>query len=479
MSIKVYNTLTKQKEEFVPIVPGKASIYVCGVTPYNHPHIGNARPFVTWDVIHRFLEHEGYEVTHVQNFTDVDDKIINAANKEGVAWSDICGRYMDAYFEAIDKLNVRRADIYPRVSDHMPEIIAMVEQLIENGFAYVVEGDVYYRVEKFEHYGELSGRNLEDMLAGARIDIDERKENPMDFALWKAAKPGEPSWTSPWGEGRPGWHIECSVMSMKYLGETFDFHGGGSDLIFPHHENEIAQAEGCTGKHPFVRYWLHNGFITVNEEKMSKSLGNFFLVIDILEHFEPETLRFFILSTHYRSPLDFSDERLKEAERSLARLATAKENLCSLAQIPGAGPTEQSLALYTKIEGFRNEFLDAMRDDFNTALAISYMFALGKEINTYYQSVVSGESKPDGRLVNIMKKIFTEMCGVIGVLEKSALQASADAGLENALMEILIGIRQEARQNKNYAQADALRDKLAGAGIILEDTPQGVRWKRQ
>lgn len=479
MSIKVYNTLTRQKEEFVPIVPGKASIYVCGVTPYNHPHIGNARPFVTWDVIHRFLEHEGYEVTHVQNFTDIDDKIIDAANKEGVAWSDICGRYMDAYFEAIDKLNVRRADIYPRVSDHMPEIIAMVEQLIENGFAYAVEGDVYYRVEKFEHYGELSGRNLEDMLAGARIDIDERKENPMDFALWKAAKPGEPSWTSPWGEGRPGWHIECSVMSMKYLGETFDFHGGGSDLIFPHHENEIAQSEGCTGKHPFVKYWLHNGFITVNEEKMSKSLGNFFLVIDILEHFEPETLRFFILSTHYRSPLDFSDERLKEAERSLARLATAQENLCSLAQIPGAGPTEQSLALYTKIEGFRNEFLDAMRDDFNTALAISYMFALGKEINTYYQSVVSGETKPDGRLVNIMKKIFTEMCGVIGVLEKSALQASADAGLENVLMEILIGIRQEARQNKNYAQADALRDKLAGAGIILEDTPQGVRWKRQ
>ena len=479
MSIKVYNTLTRQKEEFIPIVPGKASIYVCGVTPYNHPHIGNARPFVTWDVIRRFLEHEGYEVTHVQNFTDIDDKIIDAANKEGVAWSDICGRYMDAYFEAIDKLNVRRADIYPRVSDHMPEIIDMVEKLIENGFAYVVEGDVYYRVEKFERYGELSGRNLEDMLAGARVDIDARKENPMDFALWKAAKPGEPSWTSPWGEGRPGWHIECSVMSIKYLGETFDFHGGGSDLIFPHHENEIAQSEGCTGKHPFVRYWLHNGFITVNEEKMSKSLGNFFLVIDILEHFEPETLRFFILSTHYRSPLDFSDERLKEAERSLARLATAQENLCSLAQIPGAGPTEQSLALYTKIEGFRNEFLDAMRDDFNTALAISYMFALGKEINTYYQSVVSGESKPDGRLVNIMKKIFTEMCGVIGVLEKSALQASADAGLENALMEILIGIRQEARQNKNYAQADALRDKLAGAGIILEDTPQGVRWKRQ
>ena len=479
MSIKVYNTLTRQKEEFVPIEPGKASIYVCGVTPYNHPHIGNARPFVTWDVIHRFLEHEGYEVTHVQNFTDVDDKIINAANKEGVAWSDICGRYIDAYFEAIDKLNVRRADIYPRDSDHMAEIIAMVEKLIENGFAYEVEGDVYYRVEKFDRYGELSGRNLDDMLAGARIDVDERKENPMDFALWKAAKPGEPSWTSPWGEGRPGWHIECSVMSMKYLGESFDFHGGGSDLIFPHHENEIAQSEGCTGKHPFVKYWLHNGFITVNEEKMSKSLGNFFLVVDILEHFEPETLRFFILSTHYRSPLDFSDERLKEAERSLTRLATAQENLRNLEQIPGVGPTEESLALQNKIAGLRTEFLEAMRDDFNTALAISHMFALGREINTYYQHVVSTNNRPDGKLVNLMKKVFAEMCSIIGVLEKTASEESADAGLENALVEMMIGLRQEARQNKNYAQADALRDKLAATGIILEDTPQGVRWKRQ
>lgn len=479
MAIKVYNTLTKQKEEFIPRVPGKASIYVCGVTPYNHPHIGNARPFVTWDVIHRFLEHEGYDVTHVQNFTDVDDKIINAANKEGVAWSDVCGRYIDAYFEAMDKLNVRRVDVYPRVSDHMEEIIAMVKTLVAKDYAYEVEGDVYYRVEKFEHYGELSGRKLEDMMAGARIDIDERKENPMDFALWKAAKPGEPSWTSPWGEGRPGWHIECSVMSMKYLGESFDFHGGGSDLIFPHHENEIAQSEGCTGQHPFVKYWLHNGFITVNEEKMSKSLGNFFLVIDILKHFEPETLRFFILSTHYRSPLDFSDERLKEAQRSLARLATAQENLQSLGQIPGAGPTEQSLAMRSRIDGFLEEFMTAMRDDFNTSLAISHMFALGREINTYYQAVITGLAKPDGKLVAIMGKTFGEMCSIIGVLEKSTVAAAVDDGLENGLMEILIDIRREARQNKNYAQADALRDKLAGIGIVLEDTPQGVRWKHQ
>ncbi len=247
MSIKVYNTLTKQKEEFVHIQPGKANIYVCGVTPYNHPHVGNARPFVTWDVIRRFLEHEGYDVTHVQNFTDVDDKIINTANKEGVQWYEVCNRYIASYFEVMDKLNVRRAHVYPRVSEHIGEIIKTVQTLIDNGYAYVVDGDVFYSVEKFKYYGQLSGRNLEDMLAGARVDVDDRKRNPMDFALWKSAKPGEPSWPSPWGDGRPGWHIECSAMSMKYLGKSFDFHGGGSDLIFPHHENEIAQSEGCTG----------------------------------------------------------------------------------------------------------------------------------------------------------------------------------------------------------------------------------------
>ena len=479
MTIKVYNTLTKQKEEFKPIHEGQVGIYVCGVTPYNHPHVGNARPFVTWDVIRRFFEHEGYDVTHIQNFTDVDDKIINKANEEKVAWDEIPKRYIKSYFEVMDKLNVKRAHVYPKVSDHIPEIIATVQTLIDKGHAYVLDGDVYYRVESFEHYGELSGRNLDDMMAGARVGVDDRKENPMDFALWKSAKPGEPAWESPWGQGRPGWHIECSTMSMKYLGETFDFHGGGSDLIFPHHENEIAQSEGCTGKHPFVKYWLHNGFITVNEEKMSKSLGNFFLVIDILKHFEPETLRFFILSTHYRSPLDFSDERLKEAERSLTRLATAQENLRALAQIPGVGPTEESLALQNKVAGFRTEFLEAMRDDFNTALAISHMFALGREINTYYQNVVSTNNRPDGKLVNLMSKVFAEMCSIIGVLEKTDAEESADAGLENALVEMMIGLRQEARQNKNYAQADALRDKLAATGIILEDTPQGVRWKRQ
>ena len=481
MTIKVYNTLTKQKEEFVPIHPGKVNIYVCGVTPYNHPHVGNARPFVTWDVIRRFLEHEGYDVTHVQNFTDVDDKIINTANKEGVQWFDICNRYIDSYFEVMDKLNVRRAHVYPRVSEHINDIIATVQCLIDNGYGYVVDGDVFYSVEKFKYYGQLSGRNLEDMLAGARVDVDDRKRNPMDFALWKSAKPGEPAWDSPWGPGRPGWHIECSTMSMKYLGETFDFHGGGSDLIFPHHENEIAQSEGCTGIHPFVHYWLHNGFITVNEEKMSKSLGNFFMVIDILEHYDPETLRFFIVSTHYRSPLDFSDARLTEAQKSLARLRQAQETLGELSEMMSAGPTADSLALRDKVKELREAFMEAMRDDFNTALAISHMFALAKEINIYHKAVVDAGIKPDGKLVALLNDVLAEMCSIIGVLEKTAAPAAEEAGdsKEAELVEMLIAMRQDARKNKNYALADELRNKLSEIGIVLQDTPQGVKWSKQ
>lgn len=481
MTIKVYNTLTKQKEEFVPITPGKANIYVCGVTPYNHPHVGNARPFVTWDVIRRFLEHEGYDVTHVQNFTDVDDKIINTANKEGVQWFDICNRYIDSYFEVMDKLNVRRAHVYPRVSEHINDIIATVQCLIDNGYGYVVDGDVFYSVEKFKYYGQLSGRNLEDMLAGARVDVDDRKRNPMDFALWKSAKPGEPAWESPWGPGRPGWHIECSTMSMKYLGESFDFHGGGSDLIFPHHENEIAQSEGCTGIHPVVHYWLHNGFITVNEEKMSKSLGNFFMVIDILEHYDPETLRFFIVSTHYRSPLDFSDARLTEAQKSLARLRQAQETLGELSEMMSAGPTADSLALRDKVKELREAFMEAMRDDFNTALAISHMFALAKEINIYHKAVVDAGIKPDGKLVALLNDVLAEMCSIIGVLEKTAAPAAEEAGdsKESELVEMLIAMRQDARKNKNYALADELRNKLSEIGIVLQDTPQGVKWSKQ
>lgn len=478
--IFVYNTLSRHKEEFKPMEAGKVKMYVCGVTPYNHPHIGNARPFVTWDVIRRFFEHEGYDVLHVQNFTDVDDKIINTANKEGVQWFDICNRYIDSYFEVMDKLNVRRAHIYPRVSEHIPDIIQTVQTLIDKGFGYVIDGDVFYSVEKFPYYGQLSGRNLEDMQAGARVDVDTRKHNPMDFALWKAAKPGEPSWDSPWGKGRPGWHIECSTMSMKYLGKSFDLHGGGSDLIFPHHENEIAQSEGCTGCHPFVHYWLHNGFITVNEEKMSKSLGNFFMVIDILKKFAPEVLRFFIVGTHYRSPLDFSDARLQEAASSLERLRTATENLQALEQMVGTGPTAESTALLAKALKLREQFMDAMRDDFNTALAISYMFALAKDINVYKSSVDAAKARPDGKLVATFASVMEEMCSIIGVLEKTAAPAETKiATKEEEQVNLLIAKRQAARKAKNYAEADAIRDELTKMGIVLEDTPQGPKWKKQ
>lgn len=455
-------------------------MYVCGVTPYNHPHIGNARPFITWDVIKRYLEQCGYQVRHVQNFTDIDDKIIRTASHEGVAWNVIADRYIASYFEVMDKLNVRRADSYPRVSGHIPEIIAMVKGLEDKGFAYAVDGDVYYSVERFPEYGKLSGRNLDDMKAGARVDVDDRKRHPMDFALWKSAKAGEPSWDSPWGPGRPGWHIECSAMSLKYLGQSFDFHGGGSDLIFPHHENEIAQSEACTGCEPFVRYWLHNGFITLNEEKMSKSLGNFFLVKDILEHYPAETLRFFIVSTHYRSPLDFSDERLAEAGRSLERLRTAVENCLELNKAAHAGPSDAAKLLYKAAIQAQTEFFAAMDDDFNTALAISSMFALAKDLNIYYGVVSSGKSAHDAGAYEVARDIYFAMAEILGILvEERAGKIDGGAGLINQLMDIIIELRQEARKEKNWGTADKIRDKLNLAGIVLEDSPQGVRWKKR
>ena len=480
MSLKVYNTLTKQKEEFVPITPGKVKMYVCGVTPYNHPHIGNARPFITWDVIRRYLEYAGYEVYHIQNFTDIDDKIINTAKGEQVTWDVIANRYIASYFEVMDKLNIRHAHVYPKVSEHIPEIVDMVKTLIDKGFAYEVDGDVYYSVEAFNGYGKLSGRNIEDMKAGARVDVDERKKHPMDFALWKNAKPGEPSWESPWGQGRPGWHIECSVMSYKYLGASFDFHGGGSDLVFPHHENEIAQSEAFTGKEPFVRYWLHNGFITVNEEKMSKSLGNFFLVIDILEHFRPEILRFFILSTHYRSPLDFSDERLQEAGRSLERLKTAEAHLRQLKTLATANGGEDSQVLSQVAAQAMIDFKAAMDDDFNTALAIGTMFGLAKEINIYHSKVTGGKTELDADALQQVEKAYSQMAEVLGILnDAGAATQDSNAELVNELMDIIIEIRQEARKKKDWAIADQIRNKLAAVGIVLEDSPQGVRWKRQ
>lgn len=487
MTLRVFNSLTKQKETFVPAEPHKVKMYVCGVTPYNHPHIGNARPFVTWDVIRRYLEQQGYAVTHVQNFTDVDDKIINTANSEGVSWDAIADRYIAAYFEVMDKLNIRRAQIYPRVSEHMQEIIEMVERLVEKGYAYVVDGDVYYSVEKFADYGKLSGRGLDDMKAGARVDVDERKKHPMDFALWKSAKPGEPSWASPWGQGRPGWHIECSAMSRKYLGEGFDFHGGGSDLIFPHHENEIAQSEAYSGVTPFVRYWLHNGFITVNEEKMSKSLGNFFLVKDILEHYPAEVLRFFILSTHYRSPLNFSDEQLDEAGRGLERLRTAAQNMNYLAGANVAkGASDQAGVLLQAAQKAREEFIAAMDDDFNTALAISTLFGLSKEINIYYSSVMAGKIPHDAEILATVQAIYYELADILGLLVQERTGTACAGGRSEEqeelivkLLDMIVDIRQEARKKKDWATADSIRDRLDALGYIIEDSPQGARWKKR
>jgi cysteinyl-tRNA synthetase len=476
--IKVYNTLTKQKEEFKPLKEGKVSIYVCGVTPYNHPHIGNARPFVTWDVIKRFFRKSGYEVKHIQNFTDVDDKIIRTANEQSVTWKDVSTKYIEAYFEVMDKLHVQRADYYPKVSEHIEDIINMITTLVEKGYAYPLDGDVYFSVEKFAGYGKLSGRKLEDMQAGARVEVDERKQNPMDFALWKSAKPGEPYWQSPWGNGRPGWHIECSAMSLKYLGETFDFHGGGSDLIFPHHENEIAQSQACCSNDDgFAKYWLHNGFITINQEKMSKSLNNFFTVEDILKKYPAEVLRFFIVATHYRSPLDFGDDRLKEAQASLGRLENAKENIMSLSAMEsGKEATAASLAAMAKTE--KEGFYEAMADDFNTALALSHMFALAKEINVYYHEVTTGKAAFDETNFKEVEAAYEDMAEILGILQDETSVEAEDDGLLDGLMDLIIELRQQARTNKDWASADKIRDGLKELGISLEDSPTGVRWKR-
>jgi len=472
-TIQVYNTLTRKKEVFKPIEDGKVGIYVCGVTPYNDPHIGNARPFVTWDTIRRFFAKCGYEVHYIQNFTDVDDKIIRVSHEQGKTWKEVADHNIDVYFQSMDALNVRRADVYPRVSDTIPEIIEMVQGLVDKGYAYVVDGDVFYSVEKFKGYGKLSGRSLDDMMAGARVEVDERKQNPMDFAVWKSAKPGEPFWESPWGNGRPGWHIECSAMSLKYLGRTFDFHGGGSDLIFPHHENEIAQSQAfCGSEDCFAHYWVHNGFITIHEEKMSKSLGNFFTVADILKKYPGEVLRFFILQTHYRSPLDFSDERLKDAQAGLTRLENARRNAEELSEKDGAADTAKALA--EAALSAKESFYTAMADDFNTALAVSYLFAVAKDINVYYNEVVNQGTAFDKENFGKAKDAFYDMAEIIGILEAKAEEKSD----EDAEIDALVEERLAARKEKNWARADEIRDLLKARGIVLKDTAEGTRWER-
>lgn len=476
--IKVYNTLKREKQIFKPIEEGKVKIYVCGVTPYNHPHIGNARPAVTWDIIRRYLEYIGYHVDFIQNFTDVDDKIINKANAEKSDWKTVSTRYIDAYFKVMDALHIRRADVYPYVSKHMGDIIDMVKTLIEKGHAYVLGNDVYYDISTFKDYCKLSGRKVEDMLAGARVMVNTAKRNPGDFALWKGAKPGEPFWESPWGNGRPGWHIECSVMSTHYLGATFDFHGGGSDLIFPHHENEIAQSEGATGQ-KFVKYWLHNGFITINSEKMSKSLNNFFLVKDVLEKYSGDALRYFLLSTHYRSPLDFSDERLEEAEKNMSKLKDVIARIKEMEKEEGKVETNESVSLKKAAARTIEEFRQAMNDDFNTGLATGVLFDFVKDINIYYNAVNSGVAI-DKEAVIEAKETFKTILDILGILESEWNTQESYAGSDyDALMEMILSVRETARKEKQYKLADEIRDKLAELGIIVEDSATGARWKKR
>lgn len=461
--MKVYNSLTRQKEDFKTIEPGKVRMYVCGPTVYNYFHIGNARPFTVFDAFRSYLEYRGYEVSYVQNFTDVDDKIIQRANEEQLESIEVSEKYIKEYFNDADKLGIRRATVHPKVTETMPEIIAFIGVLIEKGYAYPVDGDVYFDTKAFNGYGKLSKQNLEELDLGARIEVNTAKKHPMDFVLWKAKKPGEPFWASPWGEGRPGWHIECSVMSTKYLGESIDIHCGGQDLMFPHHENEIAQSEAYSGKQ-FATYWMHNGYININNEKMSKSKNNFFTVRDILEEFDGEVLRMFILSAHYRSPINFSKDLIEASGNALERLYHAKENLeHRIAHNPLEALSDAEAAGLQKLSAYREQFVLAMDDDLNTADALAAIFELVRESNTL---VTENSSKAFAKAA---LEILMELTGVLGLLGKAK-------GDLDAYVEGLIAERAEARKTKNFARADAIRDELKEKGIVLEDTPQGVKW---
>jgi len=487
MPLRIYNTLTSAKEEFKPITPGKVGMYVCGVTVYDNCHIGHARANVAFDVVYRYLRHAGYDVTYVRNYTDIDDKIINRANKDGVPFNVISERFIKAFDEDMARLNLAIPTHQPKATEYVDEIITLVEKLIATGAAYQAEGDVYFAVEKFADYLKLSKRNLEDMQAGARVDVDERKHHPMDFALWKAAKPGEPFWFSPWGHGRPGWHIECSAMSMNLLGETFDIHGGGKDLVFPHHENEIAQSEAASGK-PFVRYWMHNGFVNINSEKMSKSLGNFFTIREILESYDSEVLRFFLLSAHYRSPIDFSDQNLADAETGLERiysaLATMEELLAKPATTESISSSNAVDELSTKLAALQDRFCEAMDDDFNTALAIAHIFDLVRPLNR----ALAEHEDPDQKLLQLYSQVKTEIsriAGVLGILDSvpadflSRIKSRKSSGLniDVEAIEKLVEERTAARKAKDFKRGDEIRAQLLAAGIELLDSNAGTEWK--
>jgi len=461
--MRVYNTLTKQKEEFVPLHEGEVRMYSCGPTVYDYFHIGNARPFIIFDTLRRYLEYKGYKVLFVQNFTDIDDKMIRRANEEGITVKELGDRFINEYFRDADALGIRRATFHPRATQHIGDMIALIRRLIEKGMAYEVNGDVYFDTSAFPEYGKLSGQNLEELEAGARVEVEEGKRNLMDFALWKAQKPGEPAWDSPWGKGRPGWHIECSVMAMKYLGETIDIHAGGQDLIFPHHENEIAQSETVTGK-PFARYWLHNGYININNQKMSKSLGNFFTVREILERFDGEVVRFFMLSAHYRNPINFSEDMLKQAQSALERLYNCKANLLhAMENAPTNELSKEEGDFVQKLAEFKGRFEEAMDDDINTADALAAIFDMVRDINSQLNPHSSKQ------FAEKAYALLDELTGVLGLLRKDPRQEL------DPEIKALIEKRQQARKAKNWALADQIRDELKSRGIILEDTPQGVR----
>jgi cysteinyl-tRNA synthetase len=474
VALRIYNTLTRKKEEFVPLVPGQVGIYVCGVTVYDLSHVGHARSALAFDMIRRYLTFRGYRVKFVRNFTDVDDKIIQRAQREGVTAQEVSERYVAAEREDMAALGVLAPDVYSKATDHIPQMLALIERLIAKGLAYPVDGDVYFEVRRFPAYGRLSGKNLDDLLVGARVEVDERKRDPRDFALWKGAKPGEPAWPSPWGPGRPGWHIECSAMAMQYLGETLDLHGGGEDLIFPHHECEIAQAEGATGK-PFVRCWMHNGLLNLGTEKMSKSLGNTLSIRELVKRHDPDAMRLYLLGAHYRHPLDFAEERITEAARALARLRSLKDEADRLASrgTPAPGPDG---GLFEEVAAHRARFEAAMDDDFNAPQALGVLFDLARVLQGAREQVAQGTIGAGAFLLGVGELVV--LARVLGLLEGARREAAVDPQLK-ARIESLVYLRQEARRQRDFREADRLRDELSRLGVIIEDTRDGTTWKLQ
>ena len=474
MAVKIYNTLTRQKEVLEPIEPGKVKMYMCGPTVYDYFHIGNARPFILFDIFRRYLKYRDFEVKFVTNLTDVDDKIIKKANKENVSIDAVAAKYSKAFFEDTKRLGIQEADAYPKATENISDIIQLIEKLVQNGVAYPIDGDVFYSVTKFPGYGKLSGKNIDELESGARIEVDSRKENPLDFTLWKAAKPGEPYWNSPWGKGRPGWHIECSAMSMNHLGESLDIHAGGVDLVFPHHENEIAQSEGATGK-PFVKYWMHNGFLNIEGEKMSKSLGNFFTAREIMEKYHPAVIRMFFLLKHYRSPINFSEERIKEAQSALERIVTTLENIDLVLADRKEENKEDSPSLSQSIEELKQEFINEMDDDFNTAGAMSKIFDLVKEANL----ILANNKLPHEDILSLIriKEIIEQFDCFLGILYfRETMESSIK---EDALINILIDIRNKLRAEKLWKLADYVRDELDNVGVELKDHPEKTTWKKK